>query len=558
MPATRWDDNRLKRSSLNELLTPVLEHPPAIAVENEVEVLRELPVETVYLALKSADAETALWFFENARPEQVQGIIDIDCWDGADFQIERYEEVFKTLTLLSPLKIGEYMKQLDPEIIVRGILDFCDVLDFDPQNPPDHVEEGQFLLTLDSKYFLHLKKNDPNLKEALFQWLNKFSAADIELLRRHLESAKWEVPSDLEEFAYQVKKGRLEEMGFVDYQEAIELYSVGQAASLKKQMLDDPLDVDTKFPKELLPSDDDSDLENPSLLPRPVSGKVWETGFIRDCLNQIPETERKRILLMELLRTVNAALAADRALHEDMPTIERVSQRSRKYIEIGLLYLSEGDATRGSQMMMRQPLAEVFRLGWLTVQDLSKAAADLKKNFGTAVFGSPDDRLLDALSGVRHPEIDETLLKDLSVKEFPSFEGVLRIGVRLAELAAVALYAWTELDAAMSFKSRPLTDGESLYSRFLTFVVRQSTGGQGGSQAITPDEWTTMAPKIDWAAVEKAVQIVTERAPERARALLQRRLKDLVSDAQFYLKQNASKFPDPRFFKALNFAKTST
>jgi hypothetical protein len=544
-----------KSSSLNELLKPVIDSPPVVSVESEVEVLHELPTETLYLALKEADAETSLWFFENALPEQVQGLVDIDCWDGSEFLPDRFEEYFKNISLLSPLKIAEYMKQLDPEVVVRGLLDLCDVQDYDPQNPPE-LEDDHYLLTLDNKYLLVLKKKSPDIKESLFQWINKFSAANIELLRRHLESCKWEVASDLEEFGYRIKKGRLEEMGFVDYHEAIALYGFGQASALKKEMLASPLGPEEKFPPDLLGENPISDSENPQLLPRPISKSVWGEGFIRDCLGKVSNPKHRRILIMELLRTVNASLAADRVLHESLALIEEASTRARRYLELGLLYLCEGDSERGAKSLLEQPLDQVYRLGWLTISDLSRAAREIKTQYGTQIFGDIDSRILMSFADGRHPSLDSGLEKDLEIAEFPSFPSVLKVGSRLAELSALAHYVWTELEATLAFQSRPLVANESMYSRLLALLFRQASGGSISSGAITTNEWTEFSSKVDWVLLDKSVSLIAERMPERARALFAKRLKEHTADLRLYIESNPpTKIPDTRFFKSLIIAK---
>ncbi len=182
--------------SLRNLLHPVLPSLDSNSFSgNDVEILQEVPIETLFLALKECDTETSLWLFQNSRPEQVQGLIDLDCWNGDKFLPERFDPYFRTLSLLSPLKLQEYMKWLDPEIIVRGLMEYADVLDFDPQNPPD-FPESQILITMDSKYVLLMETENPEIREALFTWINKFSSTDLPLLRRPLESCKWDQPSD--------------------------------------------------------------------------------------------------------------------------------------------------------------------------------------------------------------------------------------------------------------------------------------------------------------------------------------------------------------------------
>ncbi|MEZ4815189.1 MAG: DUF6178 family protein [Bdellovibrionota bacterium] len=65
---------------------------PTISADKEVETLKMLPSETLFLALKEADTESALWVMENASARQIQGVIDLDCWRGDSFT-ERFSVI---------------------------------------------------------------------------------------------------------------------------------------------------------------------------------------------------------------------------------------------------------------------------------------------------------------------------------------------------------------------------------------------------------------------------------------------------------------------------------
>ncbi|MEI7441809.1 MAG: DUF6178 family protein, partial [bacterium] len=108
--------------SLNSLLKSVLPELPAVSIEREIETLQMLPAETLFLSLKEADSETALWVMENARASQVQGVLDLDCWQGDAFLPERFFRYFEFITYTTPERLLEYMKDLDPEIIVLSLM----------------------------------------------------------------------------------------------------------------------------------------------------------------------------------------------------------------------------------------------------------------------------------------------------------------------------------------------------------------------------------------------------------------------------------------------------
>jgi hypothetical protein len=539
--------------SLQALIKPVLPHFPAVNPDMEVEVLHDLPVETLFLALKQSDAETALWFFENALPEQVQGLIDVDCWQGSEFSPERAELYFKTLTLLSPPKLLRHMNGLDPEYVVLTLMNLCEVQDYDPREPTD-LPDGSYMLSPDSKYILILKTESPDAREALYQWLNRLSAASLDVMRRHLESCKWEQISDLEEHGYEVKRGRLEDMGFVDYHEALRLYARGNAADLKKQLLENPLS------KELKKNDAQESIADewlPVALAAPLNGQ----GFLASALAEVKDEALKNVLLQEILRTLNAALAADKALQEEIEVIAHSSARARRYMDLGLQYLADGRPTPGGRVLETQPLMEVLRLGWLVVQDLARAGQQLSSGRSADFFGPADALILAGLQG-RHPELDRQALTDLDLPQTPgllSLEAILKVGAHLAQLGLLKKFFVDDLAPTLRWAQQAPATGESYWSRLLTALFRQASIVDAEAalsvDALSPKDWAALTPNFKPEIFTKALALVEGRCPEAARPLFRKRAQSLQEDVLFYVRSSPAKLPDGRFFKGLNLRK---
>lgn len=547
--------------SLRSLVSPVLPKFPQVQPDMEIEILHELPVETLFLALKAADAETAMWFYENALPEQVQGLIDLEAWDGPEFLQERAEDTFKSLCQLSPSKLLQYMTRLDSEIVVRTLMGLCEVQDFLPTEPLDRPD-NEYLLSPDSKYALILKTENPEIREALFQWLNRLSAASLDVMRRHLESCKWEQISDLEEFAYTIKKGRLEDMGFVDAHEAQALYAHGTASALRKELSDSPI---SKSQKTRVRSLDDADENHEPLMPEEwwpsvISEPMAADGFLAKALAEIKSPVLKEVLLQEIIRTVNAALAADHLIHSDLEEISKATARTRKYLDLGLAYLAQGSATSGAQWLETQPLSSVYRLGWLVVQDLQKASKQLVKNVHTRFFGDIDGILIESLQ-VRHPEIDARVAQDIGggLKAGPlqELEPVLQVGERLASLGWVQKFFLESLDATLRFTADPLRPGESAYARLATLVFRQQSLSDTptdialDARPLSAEDWTRGVANFNAEKFRKSLEMIAEQAPPAAKPLLLKRLNALIEDLSYFVKNSPTKRPDPRFFRAL-------
>ena len=221
--------------SLQSFLKPVLKHLHNVPAGVEIDVLREMPVETLYMALKEASADNALWLFQNASSEQIQGIMDLHCWQADQLDTQQTAVLFKIFAELSPEKIGDFAKNLDIEVLVYHLLHLADVLDYNPEEPPQ-VPEKNLLITPNQRYALILKKADDNDRESLRNWLNKLYAYEVELANRILDTCKSEHSAPLAEAAYQLKKNRMEDIGFIDYFEAVFLYDRKTSAQAQQNL----------------------------------------------------------------------------------------------------------------------------------------------------------------------------------------------------------------------------------------------------------------------------------------------------------------------------------
>jgi hypothetical protein len=471
--------------SFASLLKRVCHGLTQIRQSDEVEVLRSTPVETLYLALKEADADTALWVFENATPKQIQRIWDLDCWSGPNFLIDRFYAHFRSVVECEPARVAELIHKTDLELWVRAIIEEVQVVDFDPQNPPEWPDE-QSLLSYDNKYALLFKKKDDQKMELFRIWLNKHSAGDLEHHRKLLEACKWELGSDLEEFAYRVQKGRIEEIGFVDRSEAIALYAVGSAPKLRSQL--ESMEPLKKSPEKAI--------ESLELLPSVVDSALNSPGLFSDACSRLDNGLRQTIL-QEKLRVIHAGFAADDVLQASIDELAESAQRSHHLIDLGLFYLSSAQVERAAEMISTRPLFQIYRLGWLMQQDLIRVAQSLNKDLSPQTLMPGDLALISNLSG-RHPKLsDEVLLAwGLSPDSLRDYRGLLDIGQALVDLKKWSDFFTAKLGPTLALNQRSLKAGQAP-TLLLTGLFVAASNGAPKFEAISENEFKDLVKRFD-------------------------------------------------------------
>lgn len=549
--------------------------------EHEIDLLRELPTQTLFLSLKEADLETRLWVFEHATVSQVQGLADIDLWRGEEFIPSKAASLFFDIARLTPRKIFEYAKGLDSEIWIRSLLEWVTVEPYDPQNPPD-VEGKSYLLTPDNSYVLLFKVGvDINIQESLRLFLNKISAVSLEDMRKILESCRWEIPSDLEDFGARIKKGRLEEMGFVDRTEAISLYAYGEAPDVKNRMLANPLPKNSKIGLKKSPSqlggfsqtestfsmEEDPHPLAPGLLPKVMRvPRGNKKSFFFSILESIESQELRENLGLELIRVMNAAASADDLLQGSLEDFSKSVERSFFFLDLGLQYLSGGKPIEARAALENQPLFQIYRLGWLTLADLVRVSTALKQSFPPSFWTPQDHQLLVGLKG-RHPQLSSQTKSALGFDPIKDLDllGLVCLGEKLTTLSEVGAFLKSTIEPNLGPKEFPYSPGETIYMRLFSQLWKWLGDPMGSSVAFT--KWTGPMDETVWAkgvekfrkspeSFDKLIKGFLDKIPkETTKAYLGEILEDILAEVKTYIQTSKApeKIPDPRFFNALFF-----
>ena len=343
------------------------------------QLVPQLPVQELYYAIKEVGLADAEELVALASPEQIRGFVDLDVWERDHLDESRMREWIDTLVNAGPSKLRAAVEALDPEVVALYLQRQALVYDLTGEEEPVPDEpQGRYYPTPDRSFMLDVLPEGEAGKsvERFVDWLYR---ADLEFARRVVMSAKYEVASDLEEWSYRWRSGRMSDLGYAEFYEALSIYRYLDPGSVK---LDEGSAVNTE--------------STPSSLPMQLAGALDERGYFARALatihNQV-EIERLQSLLMSL---VNKAMAADLVQPGDMDRAKIVLDRAVGYLSVGLEYLSKGDLDRATLALRGVALERIFRVGASLTQQLKRLAETLAGK-GPMLFDAPFDALLSSL-----------------------------------------------------------------------------------------------------------------------------------------------------------------
>jgi hypothetical protein len=417
IPLSRWRA-ALARARRGRKADAILNEPDA------AQLVPQLPVQDLYYAIKEVGLADAQELVALATPEQVQGFVDLDVWERDHIDEERLGAWIETLAEAGFEKLGDVVEKLDSEVMALWLQRQARIYDLTIEQPPDEPE-GHYYPTPDRFYMLDILRSGEEGKalERAIDWIYRH---DLALGRRVIMSAKWELTSDLEEHAYRWRSGRMADLGYVDFYEALSIYQYLDPATVH-------IDEQSAVP---------SPPDTPTELPAVLAASLDEAGFFGRALGTLssePEVERLHAALVLL---VNKAMAADRVEPGDTEAGKAELARVVAYLGLGLEYLGRGDVTRAGRALLSVALERVFRVGVSLTLQLKTLADTLVKAGGVnpIALEAPWDEIMRTLRQ-RRPEFPRAL-------EEPPAEGSRPFQI-LAEVsrAAAAIESISQMQA---------------------------------------------------------------------------------------------------------------
>ncbi len=325
---------------------------------------RAMQPQELYWLFKEIGAPDAMKLLGMASPRQCIFILDMELWRGWTFLEDKAVEYLgyilkgseeHFLELLPHLDFNLLSLLLGRELIVAG-----GIGDLNTQEERltdwDHTFDDVFLI----------KFKNPAHAQVIGSFLELVCRFDNPLYTALMESVSGEIDIESEEECYRMKSGRLADLGFPPHDEALEIYS-------------------RINPATFTPGRNKALLQTGEATTLPVTfltGKMF--------LGRVIPLMDSELFRMELIYLINTALVADQAHLADTEQMKSVVERVYGYLNIALEYLSQGDETKGAEILTGEYLKSLFQLGFSIVLGLkfrAEKVADSSYATGKALSG---------------------------------------------------------------------------------------------------------------------------------------------------------------------------
>jgi hypothetical protein len=313
----------------------------------------------------------------HGTPEQVQTALDFALWDRDQLDLAATDSWLEALVSAPLATVAAWARGLDIELLALLLRKRARIYDVSLEEPPEEPE-GMFWPSPDRLFVLDLFGGEDQQRVTL-QLLEALYRSDHEWTRRVLVGTRGDLDSELEEHAFRWRSGRMSDLGFPDYYEALEVYRELDPASVHLGEQPTP---------RVLPLSDQSD---PNYLRMPVAlaERLTEGSPFARAVAGVSDRQELANLQASLVMLANRVLAADRIAPGDDATVGEALARMSATLDLGVEFLARGSADQAVQAVRTVPLQRLFQLGVSLVGKVRLLAVALLKRTPYARMNPP-------------------------------------------------------------------------------------------------------------------------------------------------------------------------
>jgi hypothetical protein len=399
-----------------------------------------------------------------ATPEQFQGCLDLAIWDRDQVQDSGVMPWLAALADAGYEKLGQTWTGLDQELAALILQRHTRIYDKSFEEEPPEDSELPIYETPDRFFAVELtseRDEDIKLVHEVIEHLYRF---DLAVARHALMAARSELPSDLEEMSYRWRSGRLADLGYADFYEALDVFRPIDRSSIAigEGSQDRLAEVEPE--------------RGPGNLPATMVEQVVGRAFLARALAHITETAEIERLEAALIVLVNKVLSAARVRPGDEDAARVGTEHATSTLALGLEVVSRGDPERAAEALRTVALSRLHRLGYTVTLRLARLARQLAPRASTA-----DPRAAAVLEAALMPrpfyprDLDDP--PGAGLRPFESLSDITAVAEALRELAArITAAAALGVDlVAMAEKPEPRPE---LDDHARTAVARMIGGGE--------------------------------------------------------------------------------
>ena len=387
------------RASKEETVLQVLDLKKTIQDPNCKSIIKKTAPQTLFLTLVSYGPEDCLEILPYITKKQFIRIFDYSVWEDGDLAPEK---AFKWLAYyheIDPQQMLARFQSLDSEYQIALFAPFVRIYDKEAfESMPDEMQDSLNHFPGNELYY-EVNTDSEEIYNGVQNILNAAFAHHMAYAMTLVGQAAFSQPLEAAYLLKQFRDARLEEDGFVTYDEAREIFLPLRKTELSKW-------------SDLPPSQDIIAL----------SQELYFDLILRESLKSDPKLAEN--IQRELAYLGNALCAATHTEASDLSEIKQLLLLAKHFLSFALSHLSQNNIHKAQKILQEERLKTLFRAGITAVHSLRQEilpflrvlTKDTSKKAEELYYAQKYGRLLDWM--------DQNLLDVLSFEETEVLKGI--------------------------------------------------------------------------------------------------------------------------------------
>ncbi len=374
-------------------------------------LIQSLPPQIIYHAIKLRGMEQSSTILPLLSNEQLTRILDYDVWPADSLSLleaSRWLSEFKKVGIEG---ISSRFRQLDEEYQIALLEKYLKAYDLEQFEKLDPQHQDGLIAFPGNELFYEILSDDKEIREFITNLFASAISTDMNYAVNLLLHATHMPPNESEFHLQQFRKARLEEDGFVSYQESLEAFHPLDIEPFKAKWSEATRDQDSFLPKL---AEFQNSLESLSFL-EAVVVSASSIGKWND--------EDGLRFQQASLYLANSLSSACRVEIDDLQALNRILEQQKALISLGLDYVSAGRPELACQILKFEHPKTLFRLGLSLIYRFQQST--LTK---LGAWDLPLDILSNCVKrqkwGAAQDVIDKSLLPEVGLQLAEALKGI--------------------------------------------------------------------------------------------------------------------------------------
>ncbi len=332
-----------------------------LAEPDAKKIIRALPIQPLLAAIQARGLSESLEVIDKISQEQFTRLLDYDVWVKDELVAGRFWAWLMAYNALGPEKLCKRFIDLEEEYQLTLLVGKINVIDQETyENLPPELQDQYFAMPCNTVYYRILCSHDSEI-QAVQNLIEAIVSHNIKYAYALINHASYMPPEESSALERQFRKARLEEDGFVSYEESLTIFVPLDLAPYEAKWF--------KFKRGQGHAAD--------LFPALAGGANFFDVLLTHVQFKGWSVDDQYRVHQGLLYVANSLTSASGVESSDTDGLNRILEQLKALTGLALDYLSQGDLDLAVEILAAEPPKILFRTGLSLVDRVRHQALEV-------------------------------------------------------------------------------------------------------------------------------------------------------------------------------------